>query len=273
MNFKERALALYQGFSNMPLLWQGTLFGLTQFKDFDFPVCTTVEITRENQRLGKLAEELYSWGLQRHPNYELVFENLQIIANKQTLGELDVCVFDKKNQEYLHIELITKFYLYNPKFPVDAIAAWIGPNRNDSLLSKTQKLSQKQLPLLHKPETLTYLKEFGLSPEIKQKVCYKAWLFLPLNQPNTLKKLNPLCVAGHYMNLENFSKLYPDTLQFYCPRKQDWLRFPESQPTWQTKNEVLPFIEEFMHQFQAILVWVKNENKFERVIVVPYDEM
>lgn len=256
----------------MPLLWHDTFYNLSQFEETNIDRLPAIEdIKASNKRLGKLAEELFSFWIKQQSKYTIVFENLQIIDHKQTLGELDICLHDASTQSNIHIELITKFYLYNPEYDCNSIEAWIGPNRNDSLKNKISKLSSKQLPLLHNPISLKKLAELKLDTEhLKQQVCFKAWLFVPLNFNEKLIQFNHECIAGHYLTYEIFKKRHSALNQYFCPTKQDWLRFPESQTEWQTFSAVAPQIQLFMEAEQAIMVWIKNEETFERNIVVPF---
>ena len=74
------------------------------------------------------------------------------------------------------------------------------------------------------------------------------------------------------MTYKVFEELNTNSKQYFCPNKQDWLRYPESQKDWNTFYEVTPQIKLFMEAQQAIMVWVKNNDKFERIIIVPYNE-
>jgi len=56
-----------------------------------------------------------------------------------------------ENNKPIHLEIIYKFYLYDPSIGLTQLDHWIGPNRRDSLVKKLTKLKQKQLPLLYHP--------------------------------------------------------------------------------------------------------------------------
>ena len=270
----ERIANLHIGYCQMPSLWMETFNGLLQLGDTVVKKLPQLQdIPNSNKRLGKLAEELFGFWLKQNNQYTVVFENLQIIDNKQTLGELDICVYNSSSKKHTHIELVTKFYLYNPAYDCNDIEAWIGPNRNDSLKNKIKKLTNKQLPLLFNPTTKEKLTEFNLNPlQILQQVCFKAWLFVPINFKQTLISFNNQCIAGHYMTYELFKEFHLDTNQYFCPTKQDWLRFPESQKEWLPFSAVAPQIQLFMEAQQAIMVWIKNKDVFKRVIIIPYNE-
>jgi len=141
----------FMGFIQTPSLFN-QLNGLKQFHldnneivDFDFKKLDIIE----NLTLGKRVERFFEFYINQSKNYELVKNNIQIIHNKHTLGELDFIIYDKTAQKYLHIEHIYKFYLYDDGI-VNEIDRYIGPNRNDTFDKKLEKLKNKQLPLLYK---------------------------------------------------------------------------------------------------------------------------
>ena len=95
---------------------------------------------------------------------------------------------------------------------------------------------------------------------------------MPINFNQQLTQFNPKCIAGHYMTLNEFNKLVTDSKKYFCPTKQDWLRFPKNENEWSSFSAVAPQIHLFMEANQAIMVWIKNNINFERVIIVPYNE-
>jgi len=257
----------------MPVLWKEEYQGLLQFEEIEFSnEIIDVPSIKSNKRLGKLAENLFSVWLKNSKRYKIIFENLQIIENKKTLGELDVMLFDVINKEYIHLELITKFYLLNPEFKPNDIKAWVGPNRNDSLYDKVTKLKEKQLPLLYNKYTQEVVKPY-LQKEwpVKQRVCFKANLFVPLDFEGEMLIFNPKCIVGHYLTLPQFKKLHKSSNQYFCPSKQDWLRNANTQKDWVNFEEALSVIQKFMDLDQSLMVWIKGQENFKRIIIVPYD--
>ncbi len=81
----------------------------------------------------------------------------------------------KKYDEYIHVELVYKYYIYEKRFNKE-LYRYIGPNRNDTLIKKLSKLRDKQFPLLFKQVTKKYLEGIDIN-KIKQKLCFKANLF------------------------------------------------------------------------------------------------
>ena len=90
-----------------------------------------------NKPLGVYFESLCRFYFRKHVDFEIVFENHQIIENKITITEFDLCVKDLKKNLYHHIEFSVKFYLENNNAhnPID----WIGPNAKDNFKKKLLK--------------------------------------------------------------------------------------------------------------------------------------
>ena len=77
------------------------------FEDYN----SKIDSAFNEKRLGKLVEQFVFAQLNVHPNIHKVIQNIQIIENKITLGELD-CLFQYLN-EYVHLEIVYKFYVYD----------------------------------------------------------------------------------------------------------------------------------------------------------------
>src|SRR5690606_23106204 len=120
---------------------------------------------------------------------------------KRTIGELDALLMTEIGP--VHLEIVYKFYLYDPDEGQTELSHWIGPNRKDNLLQKLKKLKEKQFSLLYHSKTQPLLDNLGLIlDEIKQQVLFKAQLFLPLGHQNTVFfQLNPACVKGFYLKI------------------------------------------------------------------------
>ncbi|MGB3750988.1 MAG: DUF1853 family protein, partial [Arcobacteraceae bacterium] len=235
----------FLGFMKSSSLFE-ELHGLYQFSldineidDFDF---TKLNIT-QNLTLGKRVERFFEFYIMQSQNYELVKNNIQIIHNKHTLGELDFVIYDKTAQKYLHIEHIYKFYLYDDSI-VNEIDRYIGPNRNDTFDRKLEKLINKQLPLLYKEETKEYLQDINID-EVEQKVCFKGKIYLPLDFLETdIPIINDACISGFYLNYEEFiSKERFQSLEYFLPEKFDWVCHPDTNKKWYSFNDILDDVE------------------------------
>ena len=225
MDFKTKEIQQqYQGFVNTHFLWKSSFYGLKQIQlavvnDHAFEA----ELTK-NTRLGKRVESFVSCYLQQIEEISIVQENIQIQKEQITIGELD-CILNQE-QIPIHLEIVYKFYLYDTSVGATEIEHWIGPNRNDSLVQKIEKLSTKQLPLLYREETKSYVNVD--IQQVQQKVFFKAQLFVPYaNQEIVFEQLNSDCVCGFYIyqhELDEFSDC-----KFYIPTELNWLLEPHTQ--------------------------------------------
>lgn len=218
--------------------------------------------------LGKQAETYLEAAFEQSKNYEVITKNLQVIEDKITIGEIDFILKNQEN-ELIHLELVYKFYLYDHAYK-NELHRWIGPNRKDALYKKLAKLKEKQLPLLHHPTTQKTIKEIGVTQPIeKQQVCYLAHLFLPSNLPanESLKCINTNCVSGYYLHQKEINTLDKNAL-YFIPDKKDWIIDPMMNHTWKCFEVIFPEINYWLVQKRSPMIWVKNNQRFERIFVV-----
>jgi len=134
----------YEGFLNTPLLWGFNPFEeLSQFEIPPTEITSFDELTPVKIRLGKLVERFVSHELRSNKSVSIIIENLQVIDNKITIGEID-CLLKYMNQ-LIHLEVSYKFYLYDENLGKLESEKWIGPNKRDSLVQKTAKLKSNFL--------------------------------------------------------------------------------------------------------------------------------
>ena len=219
--------------------------------------------------LGKRAERFFEYQIWHSNKYDLRLSNLQIIQNKKTLGELDFIVEEKDTGQLIHIELVYKFYVYDPSYK-EELARWIGPNRKDSLLEKVEKLKTRQLPLLHKNVTQEILNVKHISTRsIAQQVCYKANLFVPRKLQNkSFSSINNDCIIGFWIHFTEFNSDEFKQSKFFSPSKQFWPVDPAKNDFWLSYSEILPQIKSFIQQKRSPLLWMKTKDAFERFFVV-----
>jgi hypothetical protein len=245
----------YEGFLNTELLWKNTFYGLQQMQ---FPAINTSifqgKLTK-NPRLGKRVESFVSCYLQQFETIDIVHENIQIQKEKITIGEID-CVLTQSTTP-IHLEIVFKYYLYDPSVGTTEIGHWIGPNRNDSLEQKIEKLSAKQLPLLFREETQKHVTIDVTT--IQQKVFFKAQLFVPYSNQNIqFEQLNSDCVTGFYIyqhELKQFSEC-----KFHIPTKINWLLTPHKNVDWLSYNSFKEQTEPVLNDKKSPLCWIKQPN-------------
>jgi len=258
----------YQGYLKTPILWEGDLnIGLVQLILNTGNLSCFNEEFSPNLRLGKRVERFVSHELKQDSSILIIAENIQIHNNKITLGELD-CLFEQ-NKNLIHVEVVYKFYLYDISAGSSELEHWIGPNRKDSLSEKITKLKEKQLPIIHHPETQKYLRTLPINRhEIIQKVYFKAQLFVPISMLNSnFFLINNQCVSGFYISigqLDNFSDC-----EFIIPSKIDWLVSPYLDVNWLVYKDFKTKITSVLQQKNSPLCWLKNKNgKLQKFFMV-----
>ncbi|NQX84598.1 MAG: DUF1853 family protein [Flavobacteriaceae bacterium] len=248
----------YDGFLQTPTLWKGnTVFNLQQFEIT--PLFSKINRPINNTlRLGKYVERLVDFQLLQDDTISIIAQNIQIQDAKVTVGELDCLI--QKDQQPIHLEIVYKFYLYQPNMGVDEITRFIGPNRKDTLVKKLHKLKTKQLPLLHNNSCTPYLKQHKLKAQsISQQVYFKAQLFIPYSLPYLqLKTLNSDCIIGTYITPEelDFFKDY----KFYIPHKKDWLVQPHTHVNWMNFDHFKFILKSYLLDEFSPLCWIKSKN-------------
>ena len=258
--------ARYAGYLKSNVLWCGEMFGLSQY---EINFINNIELTVPNKklRLGLLVEQFIFASLRENKNIELLKTNLQIVQNKKTLGELDCLLLDKGKP--IHLELVFKFYLYDPRISGNEIDKWIGPNRNDSLKQKLTKLKSQQMPLLHHPKSNEILNDFGYNSEVfVQKVHFKAQLFLPLGQSEQIiHEVNTACICGFYITRQELALFKHN--EFFLPGKLDWLNDPHSDVLWLSYSEYSEVIEMELNKSKSPLCWMRDsKGKMTKFFVV-----
>lgn len=258
----------YHGFIQTPNLWlANTVFGLNQFVYTPNPNIQFTDSYNIPIRLGKRVEHFVCQDFNSNSDIQLLAHNLQIQRNKQTIGELDALI--KHQEQYIHLEIVYKFYLYDPAVGSNELDHYIGPNRKDSLNYKLEKLKTKQLALLFRPEIKPYLDQLGLKvSDIQQQILFKAQLFMPYGKSlPDLQVLNPDGIAGYYIKRESLPSL--SHCLFYIPSKLNWLIAVQPDVSWLSYNRFLEALSVFLDHRQAPLIWMKHpDGNMERCFVV-----
>ncbi|SHI62077.1 DUF1853 family protein [Aquimarina spongiae] len=266
----------YLSFLKTPVLWNNNgVFGIRSFhldhNELDMSVPEPSEITfSENEVLGKRIEHFFNYYIKTSERYLLLLKNLQIFSDQITIGELDFIVQDLVKNKVIHIELVFKFYIYDPTFN-DEMDRWIGPNRKDTFRQKIDKLRQKQLPLLFKKETIASLKELKLDPQdIDQSVCFMAHLFVPKSMIETFStSFNLNCIIGYWIKDKEFSETTYGAHLFYIPQKKEWMVDPKYHSEWYSFTTTQKCVTEALQQKRSPLLWMKSgDQEFQRFFVV-----
>jgi hypothetical protein len=270
MKENKRLLCQYEGFLDTFNLSPLHSFDIVSFFEFENDKGALLNVTvPEKLVLGKRIERFFSAYIKQSKRYELLKENIQIRKDKITIGELDFLVEDKLLDEVLHIELVYKFYLFVGEY--DELSSWIGPNNNDSLIQKIDKLNTKQFPLLKKKETQGVINTLNIDLfKVKQQVFFLGNLFMPYDRSiDNISSVNEKSIVGWWVNKEKFKELGFEHFQFGLPIKQDWIVHPKYNEEWLGYTLFLDNVELMHVQKKSPLCWLdKGNGVYERFFIV-----
>ena len=130
-------------------------------------------------RLGLYFEHLWQFFLIQDPEVELVAHNLPVRQAGQTVGEFDCIYYCHRRQRHVHLELAVKFYLQQADTDGSDWADWVGPNQQDRLDRKLQRLLAHQLRLVDQPAARVVLERLGIAGldrelEVKGRLFHRA---------------------------------------------------------------------------------------------------
>jgi len=212
----------YQQIYRQTLPWLNTL-------DDDPAELDALLASQKDRRLGKYFETLWFFWLSNHPRYQVVENNLQIIIDGETLGEIDLIVRDRKNGQLMHWELAIKFYLGVADTTV--MSNWHGPDLRDRLDLKVEHLLHRQSVLSTDPRVAQWLRQRGIQID-GCAVILKGRLYYPWREDVSWHDHSDTgsptqCDAQHlrswWFNTAQFEQRFDDR-QFFMPLiNEGWL--------------------------------------------------
>ena len=245
-----------------------SITGLQTFNLSALNVATDLEFQLPtNIRLGHLAEKIVSELIKSSTNYNVLYENIQIIEDKKTIGEIDFIIEEINSKQLIHIELAYKFYLFDSNLSSDPIKNWIGPNRNDSLEEKLEKLKRKQFPLLYHNCAKSKFDNIEID-EASQALCLLVSLFIPYEYKASFSPIYEKYIKGFYLNFEKFTSLDNSAKTYYLPSKKEWGMDPSENEIWKDLNGVEKYINTCMNEKQAPLCWQKYNDSYMTFFIV-----
>ncbi len=263
MNSKHRIASILQantlgteitGFETFHL----SQLNLTTVLDFELPT---------NLRLGHLVEKIVAELIKSSTNYKILFENIQIKEDKRTIGELDFIIENSITKQLIHLELAYKFYLFDPTISSAPINNWIGPNRNDSLKEKLDKLKRKQFPLLYHTCAKSTLNDIE-TDKVSQALCLLVSLFIPYKYNESFSPNYEKAIKGYYLDFETFKTLDHSANAYYIPSKKEWGINPSENEIWTDFMGVENYIRISMEEKQAPLCWQKHNDSYIAFFIV-----
>ncbi|MBD1388512.1 DUF1853 family protein [Neiella sp. HB171785] len=181
-------------------------------------------------RLGLYVEQLWLALINSHPDYQLLSHNLQITADKQTIGAFDFllrhCPAASQCQQgrIEHWELACKYYLaVSPDDEQQLPPVWLGPNLNDDWISKRNKLLAKQIRLGEQPAAQAVLSTLGID-HIDQKMILASGRVFKAAEQLQLPR------DGHWYTQHQW-QLLDHTNTTYEQAKLDWIQ-PKLAGQW-----------------------------------------
>jgi hypothetical protein len=236
-----------------------SIAGITTFELSELNVSSNLELViPTNLRLGHMVEKIVAEIIKSSNKYDLIYENIQIVDDKKTVGEIDFIIQQCSTKRLIHLELAYKFYLFDPTISEQPINNWIGPNRNDSLIDKVEKLRSKQFPLLYHERTKLSLTSIQIN-EVSQALCLLASLYIPFEYKEKISSVYQKGIKGYYLNLENFIAQHKPNKIYYLPAKKDWGIDPANNSNWYDFNFIEKDLMANINEKQAPLCW-QNDN-------------
>lgn len=220
-----------------------------------------------NIRLGHLAEKILSELIKSSTNYKVLHENVQIIESKKTIGEIDFIIEDIDDKKLIHLELAYKFYLFDPSISTLAINNWIGPNRNDSLKDKLEKLKKKQFPLLQNESTKSTFNSIDMNT-VSQALCLLVSLYIPYEFKDNLTLSYERAIKGYYLSLDKFVNLDNSEKSYHLPAKKEWGIDPSENEIWTNLSGIENYIRTSIEEKQAPLCWQKHKGTYQEFFIV-----
>lgn len=178
-------------------------------------------------RLGHYAEDLLAFYF-KHVGL-LYGHGVQVHNERsETVGEFDYLLF--ADGGLLHMELASKFYLFHPSLAVKTsttdggrianVYDYIGPNLNDSLGAKMQKILQRQLNLSQHDAARKLIP----TKIVAARALIKGWLFYrSAERRQVVEGINPNHCLGFWWTQSEFEQLAVsyalklDRLQWLAP--------------------------------------------------------
>lgn len=219
-------------------------------REVDLPIPTHL-------RLGHLTEKVVAELIRSSTNYDILVENLQVLEDKITVGEIDFIVQHRKSMALIHVEFAYKFYLYDPTISEKPMHNWIGPNRNDTLVEKLDKLRHRQFPILHHQHTKSSLGKIDLQ-NASQALCFLVSLFIPYDFDGKLEPHFAQAVVGYHMNYHRFNSLDHSGATYFLPIKTQWGMDPSKNSRWFSFSLLQNQLQCAMREKQALLCWKKQ---------------
>ena len=231
---------------------------------------------RSSSRLGLDFERLWHFFLSEDAETDLVAHNLPVREAGQTVGEFDCLYYCHRRERHVHLELAVKFYLQQPGADGGDWSHWIGPNREDRLDRKLNRLLQHQLRLAEQAAAAPALEALGIS-ELDHELEIKGRLF---HRDGAERVLPPACPPTAEAPWHGTLAQVTDRLSVkyrYLPlQRAQWLspRVAAVEDTPLSASELLPRLGQLLQATgrpQQVAALDGQGMERERFFVTPQD--
>lgn len=152
------------------------------------------DVYQGNPRLGFLYQHVCHQLFQRHPDFQVEAEEIQLQHKGQTLGAIDFIVRHLPSNALQHWEVAIKFYLLKD-------GLWFGPNAHDQLDKKLTRMISHQLQM---SQTDAFTERYPHWPTMTQHLLMQGRLYI---NPFDPQPIPPTCL-GYALNPERIKGLW-----------------------------------------------------------------
>ena len=211
------------------------------------------------RRLGHYFEQLVFFWLNQSERYTITAKNLPVrTEKKETLGEIDVIVYDRERNIYEHWELAVKFYLAHHS---EEKTTFIGPNANDYFHLKLEKLIHQQCKIFETEAGQKILDDYninGLPSRLFVKGCM---YYHPKQKYAANEPLHPDHNQSWWIHLNEANAFLSDDNQYALIHKNEWLSTPSLQDSLMSKKECLDLIHKLLSESPRSLQLARYKNR------------
>ncbi len=177
---------------------------------------------QKDRRLGHYFESLWAYWLKHGSGYEIVGQNVQIVIDGRTLGEMDFILFDPHRRCFMHWELAIKFFL--GVGDTRHAGNWHGPGQRDRLDRKLGHLRHTQSVISRRPPVADWLRQQGIDIATA-RVILKGRLYYP---PEVAGQRGPAGCAvrherGHWLEYRSWREVDDGQTGYEVLRGRGWL--------------------------------------------------
>jgi hypothetical protein len=234
---------------------------------------------QKDRRLGKYFETLWFYWLSHQERYQLIENNLQVVIDGETLGEIDFIVFDRVTKQTIHWELAVKFYL--GVGDTGKMSNWYGPNLHDRLDIKVQHLIDRQSLISVEPRVIQWLKQNDLVVD-KCAVILKGRLYYPWRKASLSRQKNSLMdvippetsapdhLKSRWLDLPQFADEFDNNQRFLPLISKGWLeKIPTScEEEWHSKEAIIETVSNNRMRLPLHLQLCEPHRSWDRVFLV-----